>query len=149
MLNSNTVPEDPKIVNMLAADQQKVVTYVNGVIGTATEAMSAATARYEDTAALDFINYVQAGRGEGRADRARTPTCRCCPSRRRSTRTRRSPQGDVSVRDIAGLYIYDNTLLGIKLTGAQVKAYLEKSAEYFKAGADARARTRPRTSPTR
>ena len=42
------------------------------------------------------------------------------------------PQGDVSVRDIAGLYIYDNTLLGIKLTGAQVKAYLEKSAEYFK-----------------
>ena len=37
----------------------------------------------------------------------------------------------VSVRDIAGLYIYDNTLLGIKLTGTQVKAYLEKSSEYF------------------
>ena len=42
------------------------------------------------------------------------------------------PAGDVSVRDVAGLYIYDNTLLGITFTGAQVKAYLEKSAEYFK-----------------
>ena len=42
------------------------------------------------------------------------------------------PAGQVTIRDVAGLYIYDNTLLGIVLTGAQVKAYLEKSAEYFK-----------------
>jgi 2',3'-cyclic-nucleotide 2'-phosphodiesterase / 3'-nucleotidase len=42
------------------------------------------------------------------------------------------PAGDVSVRDVAGLYIYDNTLLGITFTGAQVKEYLEKSAVYFK-----------------
>ncbi len=42
------------------------------------------------------------------------------------------PQGDVSVRDVAGMYIYDNTLLGVKMTGAQVKDYLEYSARYFK-----------------
>jgi 2',3'-cyclic-nucleotide 2'-phosphodiesterase/3'-nucleotidase len=42
------------------------------------------------------------------------------------------PDGPVSVRDVAGLYIFDNTLLGIILTGAQVKAHLEKSAEYFR-----------------
>ena len=42
------------------------------------------------------------------------------------------PAGDVTVRDVAGLYIYDNTLLGITLTGAQVKDYLEQSAAYFK-----------------
>ena len=42
------------------------------------------------------------------------------------------PAGDVTVRDVAGLYVYDNTLLGIKLTGAQVLAYLEWSARYFK-----------------
>ena len=38
----------------------------------------------------------------------------------------------MSVRDVAGLYIYDNTLLAVKLTGAQLKAYLEYSARYFK-----------------
>ncbi len=32
---------------------------------------------------------------------------------------------------MAGLYVYDNTLLGIKLTGAQVKDFLEYSAKYF------------------
>ena len=42
------------------------------------------------------------------------------------------PAGDVTVRDVAGLYIFDNTLLAIKFTGAQVLAYLEFSARYFK-----------------
>src|SRR5690606_12345923 len=60
VLNSNTVAEDPEIVSLLQADHDAVVDYVNSVIGTSKEAMSAETARYEDTAALDFINYVQA-----------------------------------------------------------------------------------------
>ena len=42
------------------------------------------------------------------------------------------PAGKVTIKDIAGLYIYDNTLLGSILTGAQIKAYLEYSAKYFK-----------------
>ena len=42
------------------------------------------------------------------------------------------PAGQVTVRDVAGLYIFDNTLLGIQFTGAQVKDYLETSAAYFK-----------------
>ena len=41
------------------------------------------------------------------------------------------PAGEVTVRDVAGLYIFDNTLLGVTLTGAQVKDYLETSATYF------------------
>jgi len=43
------------------------------------------------------------------------------------------PQGDVTVRDVAGLYIFDNTLQAVVMTGAQVKEYLEFSANYFKA----------------
>jgi 2',3'-cyclic-nucleotide 2'-phosphodiesterase/3'-nucleotidase len=42
------------------------------------------------------------------------------------------PAGAVTVRDIAGLYIYDNTLEAIQFSGAQVRAYLEFSAAYFK-----------------
>ena len=42
------------------------------------------------------------------------------------------PSGQVTVRDVAGLYIYDNTLLAVKVTGAQVKDYLEYSARYFR-----------------
>lgn len=131
VLNSNTVPEDPKIVRLLADEQRTVVDYVNGVIGTSTEAMSAATARYEDTAVLDFINHVQAGsvKAELTGADADLPVLSIAAPFNKDAAI---PQGDVSVRDVAGLYIYDNTLLGIRFTGAQVKAYLEKSAEYFK-----------------
>ena len=58
------------------------------------------------------------------------------------------PQGDVTIRDVAGLYIYDNTLLGVKVTGAQVKDYLEFSANYFQAGHQAQDRCRSPASPT-
>ena len=132
VLNSNTVPEDPHVKKLLTADHDKVVSYVNTVIGSCTVAMSCATARYQDTAALDFINLVQ---GEAvRTAIAGTPAAAlpilsiAAPFYKDAN----IPAGAVSVRDVAGLYIYDNTLLGITFTGAQVKAYLEKSAEYFK-----------------
>jgi len=60
VLNANTVDADPKIVAVLQKDHDKVVEYVNAKVGTCTEAMSAATAPWEDTAALDFVNFIQA-----------------------------------------------------------------------------------------
>lgn len=132
VLNANTVPEDPAIVSLLADDQKTVVDYVNSVIGTSTEELSAATARYEDAAALDFINYVQASSVKANltgADADLPVLSIAAPFNRAAS----IPAGDVSLRDIAGLYIYDNTLLGIRFTGAEVKAYLEKSAQYFQA----------------
>jgi 2',3'-cyclic-nucleotide 2'-phosphodiesterase / 3'-nucleotidase len=132
VLNSNTVAEDPHVLELLTADHDKVVSYVNTVIGSCTTAMSCGTARYEDTAALDFINLVQ---GQAvRAALANTPAA-ALPMLSIAApfyKDANIPSGDVSVRDVAGLYIYDNTLLGITFTGAEVKAYLEKSAVYFK-----------------
>ena len=131
VLNANTVVQDPAIVALLSDQQATVVDYVNGVIGTSTESMSAETARYEDTAALDFINHVQAGavKAELTGDDAALPVLSIAAPFNRAAAI---PAGDISVRDVAGMYIYDNTLLGIRFTGAQVTAYLEKSAEYFK-----------------
>jgi 2',3'-cyclic-nucleotide 2'-phosphodiesterase/3'-nucleotidase len=42
------------------------------------------------------------------------------------------PAGKVTVRDIAGLYVYENTLCVLEVTGAQVKAALEHAAKYFR-----------------
>jgi 2',3'-cyclic-nucleotide 2'-phosphodiesterase/3'-nucleotidase len=41
-------------------------------------------------------------------------------------------KGAVTVRDIAGLYEYENTLVTLELTGQQLKDALEQSARYFK-----------------
>jgi 2',3'-cyclic-nucleotide 2'-phosphodiesterase/3'-nucleotidase len=132
LYNSNVAPEDPAVTGAVAAAHQKVLTYVNGVIGTCTQAMSAATSRYEDTAAIDFINFVQADAVKkaiaGTPEASLPVLSIAAPFNKLAA----IPEGQVTIRDVAGLYIYDNTLLGIVLTGAQVKAYLEKSAEYFK-----------------
>ncbi|MEV8373292.1 5'-nucleotidase C-terminal domain-containing protein [Kribbella sp. NPDC056861] len=132
VLNANTVMSDPKVVRILQEDHDKVVGYVNSKIGTCTEAMSAATAPWEDTAALDFVNFVQADAVSKALVGTPQATLPVLAIAAPFNRAAAIPAGDVSVRDVAGLYIFDNTLLAVTMTGAQVKDYLEFSAQYFK-----------------
>lgn len=131
VLNANTVGEDPAIVSLVRSQHAKVRAYVNGVIGTSTAAMSAATSRYEDTAAIDFINYVQADAVQKAIAGTSSASLPMLSIAAPFNPDAAIPAGNVTVRDVAGLYIYDNTLLGIVLTGAQVLSYLEYSAQYF------------------
>ena len=132
LLDANTVPEDPTVAALVRPAHETVLEYVNGVIGTSTEAMSAATSRYEDTAAMDFINLVQAQavqEGLAGTEYEGTPVLSIAAPFNKEAAI---PAGEVTVRDVAGLYIYDNTLLGIAMTGGEVKDYLETSATYFR-----------------
>jgi 2',3'-cyclic-nucleotide 2'-phosphodiesterase/3'-nucleotidase len=129
-LNSNVAAEDPEVAAAVRAQHQKVVTYVNSPIGTSVQAMSAARAPVEDVAIIDFINFVQADavkQGLTGGDAALPVLSIAAPFNRQAS----FPSGEVTVRDVAGLYIYDNTLLGVKVTGQQVKDYLEYSMQYF------------------
>ena len=131
LLNSNTVSGDPAVLAAVRAQHDKVVAYVNSPIGTSTTALSAARAVVEDVPIIDFVQYVQADAvkaGLTGADAALPVLSIAAPFNRSAS----FPAGQVSVRDVAGLYIYDNTLLGVKVTGAQVKDYLEYSVRYFK-----------------
>jgi len=132
VLNSNTVRPDPEVVKLLAADHDTVVRYVNSVIGSSMAAMPCGKAHYEHTSALDFINLVQAEAVRtaiaGTVEASLPVLSITAPSNREAA----IPAGQISVRDVAGLYSFDNTLLAIIFTGAQVKAHLEKSAEYFR-----------------
>jgi 2',3'-cyclic-nucleotide 2'-phosphodiesterase/3'-nucleotidase len=132
LLNSNTAPEDPQIAAVVRGAHDTVVDYVNSVVGTCLAAMPAATSCWEDTAAMDFINHVQAdsvGQALVGTEHEGLPVLSIAAPFNRSAVI---PAGEMTVKDVAGLYIYDNTLLGIVLTGAQIKDYLEKSASYFK-----------------
>ncbi|HEY6933212.1 MAG TPA: 5'-nucleotidase C-terminal domain-containing protein [Marmoricola sp.] len=128
-LNSNVVPERADVAAAVRQEHQTVVGYVNSVIGTSKEQMSAARAVVADVPIIDFVNYVQADAvrqalGSGNS----LPVLSiAAPFNRQAS----FKAGDVTVRDVAGLYIYDNTLLGIELDGDQIKDYLEQSARYF------------------
>ncbi|MGH3380922.1 MAG: bifunctional metallophosphatase/5'-nucleotidase [Actinoallomurus sp.] len=131
-VNTNTVEEDPKLVALVKKQHDKVVAYVNTDVATSTEAMSAAESCWKDTAILDYINLVQTEtvtKAIAGTENASLPVISiAAPFNRAAT----FPAGKVTIKDIAGLYIYDNTMLGSILTGAQIKAYLEYSAKYFK-----------------
>jgi 2',3'-cyclic-nucleotide 2'-phosphodiesterase/3'-nucleotidase len=132
LLNANTVDEDPAVVAALTKQHEVVVEYVNSVIGSSLQPMSAARAVVEDVAAIDFVNHVQGQAVKealsDTADAALPVLSIAAPFNRQAA----IPEGDVTVRDVAGLYIYDNTLLGVRITGAQLRDYLEFSARYFK-----------------
>lgn len=129
-LNPNTVDEDPEIKKLLEADHELVVKYVNTAVGTCTEDLSAAESCWKDVPIMDFIQQVQMDSvkaGLSTADAALPLISVAAPF----SRTADIPKGSVTIKDIAGLYIYDNTLYGKKLTGAQLKDYLEYAAKYY------------------
>ncbi|MER7676784.1 5'-nucleotidase C-terminal domain-containing protein [Streptomyces sp. NPDC096934] len=129
-LNSNAVAEDAEITELLTADHELVVKYVNTPVGTCTADLSAAEACWKDVPVMDFIHQVQTAAvatGLSTADAALPLISVAAPF----SRTADIPRGDVTIRDVAGLYIYDNTLYGKKLTGAQLKDYLEYAARYY------------------
>nr|WSZ15670.1 5'-nucleotidase C-terminal domain-containing protein [Streptomyces canus] len=129
-LNPNTVDEDPEIKKLLEADHELVVKYVNTSVGTCTEDLSAADSCWKDVPIMDFIHQVQMDTvkaGLSASDAALPLISVAAPF----SRTADIPAGSVTIKDIAGLYIYDNTLYGKKLTGAQLKDYLEYAAKYY------------------
>ena len=131
LLNSNTVDADPAVAAAVQSQHDTVISYVNSVIGTSAQALSAARAVVEDVPIIDFVNYVQADAvkaGLSGADAALPVLSIAAPFSRSAS----FPAGDVTVRDVAGLYIYDNTLLGVRITGAELRSYLEFTARYFR-----------------
>ncbi|WP_406149980.1 bifunctional metallophosphatase/5'-nucleotidase [Streptomyces sp. NBC_01012] len=131
VLNSNTAEEDPRITSLLEDEHAKVVAYVNQVIGTSVVEMTTADAPWKDEPVIDLINLVQAetvAAALAGGEYAELPVLSqaACFSR-----TATIPAGEVTIKDAAGLYPFENTLEARLLTGAQLKEYLEYSARYY------------------
>ncbi|MGW4734092.1 bifunctional metallophosphatase/5'-nucleotidase [Streptomyces shenzhenensis] len=129
--NSNTVADDPKITKLLSDEHAKVVKYVNQVVGTATETLTTVDARYKDAPIIDLINKVQEDVVKAALAGTEYAALPVISQASPFSRTSEIPAGDVTIRDLSSLYVYDNTLVAKLLTGAQVRAYLEYSAEYY------------------
>ncbi|WP_351225476.1 5'-nucleotidase C-terminal domain-containing protein [Streptomyces sp. NPDC002133] len=131
VLNSNTVAEDPQITKLLGDEHDKVVAYVNQVIGTSTAAMATAEAPWKDEPIIDLINHVQAETVKAALAGGSYAALPVLSQASCFSRTAAIPAGLVTIRDAAGLYPFENTLEARLLTGAQLKDYLEYSARYY------------------
>ncbi|WP_089101007.1 bifunctional metallophosphatase/5'-nucleotidase [Streptomyces hyaluromycini] len=131
LLNSNTVADDPKITRLLKDEHAEVVAYVNQVVGTATETLTTVDARYQDAPIIDLITKVQEDVVKAALAGTEYASLPVIAQASPFSRTSEIPAGKVTIRDLSGLYVYDNTLVAKLMTGAQIRAYLEYSAEYF------------------
>jgi 2',3'-cyclic-nucleotide 2'-phosphodiesterase/3'-nucleotidase len=124
--SARTIPVDERVeadaeVSRLAAPyDRETQAWLGQVIGESSADLSAGVARFRDTAILDLIQRVQLEAGKADVSMAASfnPEARIA-------------RGPVTVRDIAGLYIYENTLVTLEVTGRQLKDALEHSAKYF------------------
>ncbi|MEW5929846.1 MAG: 5'-nucleotidase C-terminal domain-containing protein [Gemmatimonadota bacterium] len=115
-----TRPPDARFVAELTPAHERTRAYVNQRIGTSAVEWTSARSRVEDTPILDLINDVQ-----------RKVTGADLSGAAAFSLTSRIPAGPITVADVAGLYVYDNTLKAVRITGEQLRQYLEKSAEYY------------------
>lgn len=123
--------EDPGVKAVLGDWHQKTLDWVATIVAQATETMPASESAWEDTPIVDFINHVQTETVEKALVGTEYEGLPVISEASPFSRTAVFNEGDVTIADMAALYIYDNTLFGSLLTGAQVKDYLEWSARYY------------------
>lgn len=125
--SSRTIPVtektavDAEIAKLGQPYHDETQAWLAKTIGESAKEVTAPQCRFQDTAIIDLIHKVQLEAGKGDVSMAA-----CFNTEARISK------GAVTVREIASLYEYENTLVTLELTGQQVKDALEHSARYFK-----------------
>ena len=121
LLPAGSVPELPRLARRVGESHERVRNWAGEPLGTAGPGFSARYARAQDTPLLDFINEVQ--RRKTGADLSATAAFDVAAG---------FPAGEVRLRDVAGVYPYENTLRAIRISGEQLRAFLEHASRYYR-----------------
>jgi 2',3'-cyclic-nucleotide 2'-phosphodiesterase (5'-nucleotidase family) len=111
---------DPDIVKLAQPYETATQKYLDTPIATSAQEMHGDVSRYQDDPLVDLIHQVQLDAGHADVSLATLfyPALKI-------------PAGPVTVRQLAGLYIYENTLYVVEMSGAQLKDALEHAASFF------------------
>ncbi len=121
------VSPSARINQRLASAHAAVLAWADTPLGEATAPMRAAAARLEPSAIMNFIHSVQLERTRAQLSAVSAFNLRAG-----------FDSGTIRIRDLAALYPFDNTLRAVRISGAQLKEFLEHSARYYRADAAGR-----------
>jgi 2',3'-cyclic-nucleotide 2'-phosphodiesterase (5'-nucleotidase family) len=116
-----SVALDPAVAAIAAPHDRAARAYMDEKIALADGDFPGVRARLEDSALLDFVSDTML-RATG-ADLAMTSLL---PGRFEGWK-----RGPISVRQVYGLYPYENQLVAVEIDGAALKACLERAAEFY------------------
>ena len=124
LVSTARIAGSPRLAQRLAPAHSAVLAWADSAVGQASGPMRAWAARAEATPILNFVNAVQLNRTG--ADLSAASAFDISAG---------FDSGTIRMRHVAALYPFDNTLRAIRISGAQLKDYLEHSARYFKTDA--------------
>jgi 2',3'-cyclic-nucleotide 2'-phosphodiesterase / 3'-nucleotidase len=116
------VAPDPEIMKLAEPYQQATQKYLDTPIANSEKELTGEFARYQDDPLVDLIHKVQLDGGHADVSMATMFSSGV-----------KIPAGPVTVRQAAALYVYENTLYVVEMTGAQLKDALEHAASFFPA----------------
>jgi len=134
------VEPDPAVTALVADEHAGTIGYVKAPVGETGFRMSSYFADVGDGAAIEVVNQAQAGY-VAKYVAANLPQYAGLPvlSMAAPIKSGSAGAGDytdvragqLTLNNAADLYLYPNTLAAVKVNGAQLKAWLEKSANRF------------------
>ena len=113
--------EQRGVLTATDANHRRTVAFVKTSIGTTPVAWHSDSARTKDTPLIDFI--LETERKATGADLASTPAYSLDAS---------LDAGPITVAELSRLYPYENTLKAVRISGKQLRDYLEFSNRYYK-----------------
>ncbi|HIF9194195.1 TPA: bifunctional 2',3'-cyclic-nucleotide 2'-phosphodiesterase/3'-nucleotidase [Photobacterium damselae] len=139
--NKPIVDADPKLVAAVKVDHNATRDFVNQPLGKASDEMYSFLALVQDDPTVQIVNLAQKDYVErfiqGDPDLADIPVLSAAAPFKAGgrgndpTNFTEVEQGELTFRNAADLYLYPNTLVALKVSGQDVKEWLECSAGQF------------------
>ena len=134
------VQPDPAIAKLVAEEHAATIAYVQTPVGATDFRMSTYFADVGDVSAIEVVNQAQAGYLAAYV-KANLSQYASLPVLSMSSPFKSGSAGvsdytdvkagNVALNNAADLYLYPNALYGVKMNGADLKAWLEQSAQRF------------------
>lgn len=113
--------ESPKVLAATDAAHKATLAWVTAPVGRTAETWRSDSARVKDTPVMDFM--LETMRRTAGADLAASAAFALDATIK---------AGDVTLSELSQLYPYDNTLRAVRVSGRQLRAYLNQSAAYYR-----------------
>lgn len=130
---------DPSIVQAVKADHDKTLAYVRGPVGKTTAPINSFFALVQDDPSIQIVTNAQKWYVEKAlkgTEYEKLPVLSAgapfkAGGRQGSSYYTNIPAGTIAIKNVADLYLYPNTVHAVKVSGAEVKEWLEWSAGQF------------------